>query len=247
MRLLKLDEHGTISLTEDLTSDIPPYAILSHTWGADKDEVTFEDMASEACKRKAGYAKLQFCGRQAKQDRLEHFWIDTCCINQTNSSELIEAITSMFRWYKNAVKCYVYLADVHFPPDDISAQPQMVWEEAYRQSRWFRRGWTLQELLAPKALEFFSKEGVLLGSREMLRGLVHAITAIPVAALQGTPLSHFPVDERFRWVAGRETKKIEDKAYCLLGIFDVSMTPRYGEGEKALQRLRNKVYKRSGK
>jgi hypothetical protein len=80
MRLLKFDERGELRLTEDLIDEIPPYAILSHTWGADKDEVTFDDVRKNTGQNKAGYAKIHFCGDQVKKDRLEHFWVDTCCI-----------------------------------------------------------------------------------------------------------------------------------------------------------------------
>ena len=112
MRLLHFSQHGELSLTKDLVSNIPPYAILSHTWGNDDDEVTFDDLTNGLGKSKTGYTKLQFCGNQARKDKIEYFWVDTCCINKANHAELSEAITSMFRWYHNAVKCYVYLPDV---------------------------------------------------------------------------------------------------------------------------------------
>ncbi|KAH8732098.1 heterokaryon incompatibility protein-domain-containing protein [Phaeosphaeriaceae sp. PMI808] len=116
MRLLYRNDTGEYTLTKDLIGDqvIPPYGILSHTWGADTEEVTFEDLTErhDGVKDKAGYAKIQFCGEQAAQDNLQYFWIDTCCIQKSNSTELSEAINSMFHWYQNAVKCYVYLSDV---------------------------------------------------------------------------------------------------------------------------------------
>src|SRR4051794_36313342 len=106
MRLLKLEPNGEFSLTDNLVDDVPPYAILSHTWGADAEEVTFQDLEEGTGKSKTGYTKLQFCGKKAKTDGLEYFWVDTCCINKPNHTELAEAITSMFRWYRNAAKCY---------------------------------------------------------------------------------------------------------------------------------------------
>ena len=114
MRLVRRSNSGEFSLTEDFVSKdtIPPYAILSHTWGADAEEVTFEDLTNGTGKDKPGYEKVQFCGEQARQDNLQHFWVDTCCINKADFTELSEAINSMFRWYRNAARCYAYLSDV---------------------------------------------------------------------------------------------------------------------------------------
>lgn len=88
MRLLRRSNIGNFSLTQFGDEAIPPYAILSHTWGADTGEVTFEDLASGTGKNKSGYEKIQFCGEQAARDGLEWFWIDTCCVNKTNKAEL---------------------------------------------------------------------------------------------------------------------------------------------------------------
>jgi len=188
MRLLKLDSPGKLSLTKDLLDDIPPYAILSHTWGADEDEVTFSDLENGSGKSKAGYAKLRFCGEQARKEGIEYFWVDTCCINKASHVELSEAITSMFRWYRDAVRCYVYLSDVSARKRDNNGQSQWTWESAFRTSRWYTRGWTLQELLAPNPVDFFSREGELLGSKMMLTRLIHEITDIPITALPRSPL-----------------------------------------------------------
>lgn len=176
---------------------------------------------------------------------MEYFWVDTCCINKPNHTELSEAITSMFRWYATAARCYVYLPDVEVgtASHDLTGP---TWESAFRNSRWFTRGWTLQELLAPASVEFFSREERLLGSKETLERLVHEITQIPVCALRGAALSTFSDDERLRWAAGRQTKRAEDKAYCLLGIFDVYMPPIYGEKDHAFKRLQEEIHKRSG-
>src|SRR5947207_2310346 len=117
------------------------------------------------------------------------------------------------------------------------------WESAFRGSRWFTRGWTLQELLAPVSVEFFSREATRLGDKQSLEQQIHEITGIPVSALQGRPLSDFTVDERMFWAAKRETKREEDKAYALLGIFDVHMPLIYGEGMKnARRRLLNEIH-----
>lgn len=245
MRLLKLDKGGEPRLTEDFVTNIPPYAILSHTWAADEDEVTFDDIKTGKGKSKAGYAKLKFCGEQAQKDKLGYFWVDTCCIDKANYTELSEAITSMFRWYGKADKCYVYLSDVGIG-DDYKSQSPNTWESIFRKSRWFTRGWTLQELLAPSSVEFFSQEKKLLGTKKTLEGLLHEITRIPIPALRMKNLSTFSVDERLQWAAGRNTKKAEDKAYCLLGIFSIFMPLIYGEEENAVDRLKEEIKKRSG-
>lgn len=247
MRLLRRDEDGRFSFTKDLIGDdpIPPYAILSHTWGKDDEEVTFEDMAN-GTEDKPGYEKIRFCGKQSSQDGLQHFWIDTCCIDKSNSVELQEAINSMFRWYRDAAKCYVYLSDVSTDKHDhLSRSSRSSWEPALRNSRWFTRGWTLQELVAPLSAEFFCSEGNRLGDKRSLEQEIHGITEIAVEALQGTPLSEFSVDERMSWAKTRRTKREEDRAYSLLGIFDIHMALIYGEGaESALRRLREEINRR---
>ena len=159
MHLLEYNNDGEFSLTKDFGDDIPRYAILSHTWGADTEEVTFRDLMDGTGKSKAGYDKIRFCGEQARRDGLQYFWVDTCCIDKSNNNELSEAINSMFRWYRNAAKCYVYLSDVLRPAFDMNDKSnQLPWESAFRKSRWFTRGWTLQELIAPASVEFFSKD-----------------------------------------------------------------------------------------
>ena len=242
MRLLKRNNTGEFSLTKDLFSDdgIPRYAILSHTWGAETEEVSFKDMMDGTGTRKLGYDKIRFCGEQARRDELQYFWIDTCCIDKSNSSELQEAINSMFRWYRNAAKCYVYLADVLRPTLDTNVK--LSWESSFRKSRWFNRGWTLQELVAPALVEFFSKEGEQLGSKRSLERHVNEVTRIPIKALRGSPLYDFSIQERMSWAENRDTTREEDKAYSLLGIFDVHMPLIYSEGrEKAFKRLREEI------
>jgi hypothetical protein len=166
MRLLQNNENGELSLTKDFIDKIPRYAILSHTWGRDTEEVSFRDLMDGTGKDKAGYKKIRFCGEQARCDGLPYFWADTCCIDKSNSVELQEAINSMFCWYRNAVKCYVYLPDVSRAPFDTDEKStQLPWELAFRQSRWFTRGWTLQELIAPVSVEFFSRDWILSATR----------------------------------------------------------------------------------
>ncbi|KAK4962654.1 hypothetical protein LTR10_000281 [Elasticomyces elasticus] len=243
MRLLKLGSQGALEFVECIPGSIPHYAILSHTWGEDKDEVTFDDICNQTCKDKVGYGKINFCSQQAQKDGLDHFWVDTCCISKTDFTEVHEAINSMFGWYQRAEKCYTYLADVSSNKRDHQGQPRELWDGTFSGSRWFTRGWTLQELLAPASVEFFSREGTLLGSKRSLGELVQATTGIPVSALRGEPLSKFTVETRMQWAGNRVTRKIEDRWYSLLGLFDVNMSLIYGEGEKAASRLKDEIAK----
>ena len=241
MRLLQYNNGSDFSLTEFFGSDIPKYAILSHRWGL--EEVTFKDMVDGTSKSKAGYNKIQFCGEQAKRDGLQHFWVDTCCIDKSSSNELAEAINSMFRWYQNAARCYVYLSDVstrNRKSSNISTE--YTWESAFRDSEWFTRGWTLQELLAPRLVEFFSQHGKRLGDKGSLKKHIHKITGIPISALEGAPLSQFGVGERLSWAENRQTTRGEDKAYSLLGMFSIHLPLIYGEGkEHAFRRLEKEI------
>jgi hypothetical protein len=151
----------------------------------------------------------------------------------------------MFRWYRGAAKCYVYLSDVSTRSLTNSKRSRLSWESAFRQSRWFTRGWTLQELLAPASVKFFSKQRDPLGDKSTLQQEIHEITGIPIKAIQGSPLSHFTVDERIVWAEGRQTKYEEDKVYALQGILDIYILPNYGETKKnALIRLREEISKR---
>lgn len=242
MRLLKLEKDREPSLTEFFGNDIPRYAILSHTWGSDHEEVTLKDLAEGTGISKPGYEKIRFCMKQVASDSLQYFWVDTCCIDKSSSAELSEAINSMFRWYHQAAKCYVYLSDVSMDAVGNHLPSARTWEAAFRDSRWFTRGWTLQELLAPPCVEFYSAEGEKLGDKTSMVREIHKITGINVLALQGSALSAFSVDERMSWAEGRKTKREEDAAYSLLGIFDIYMPLIYGEGrEKAFIRLRREI------
>jgi hypothetical protein len=238
MRLLKRQVSGEFGLTEFFGNKIPPYAILSHTWGAEGEEVTFKDLIENTGNNKAGYGKIRFCGEQAAIDDLHYFWVDTCCIDKSSSAEVTEAINSMFRWYQEAAKCYVYLTDVSIHDFDKADNFS---QSAFRKSRWFTRGWTLQELIAPKSVEFFSLEGKRLGDKRSMEKQIYEITKIDVQALRGDPLSDFSVADRMLWAAKRETTREEDKAYCLLGIFDIHMPLIYGEEKKAFTRLNKEI------
>jgi hypothetical protein len=244
MRLLHYNNNSEFSLTQ-FFDNIPPYAILSHTWGL--EEITFKDMMEGNGTSKTGFDKIRFCGEQARRDRLQYFWVDTCCIDKSSSAELTEAINSMFRWYQNAVKCYVYLSDVSTRKRKASDSfTECTWELAFRSSKWFTRGWTLQELLAPNpdSVEFFSKERDRLGDKRSLEQQIHEIAGIPLAALRGTPLSHFNIEDRLIWAGTRQTTREEDRAYSMLGICNIYMPLIYGEGEKnAFRRLRKELGK----
>src|ERR1700744_743716 len=129
MRLLSTNADGSFSLTSFTGNNIPSYAILSHTWGADQ-ELTFQDVTNGSGRDKAGYRKIQFCRDQAKKDGLQYFWVDSCCIDKSNSVEVSQDINSMFRLYRNAAKCYVYLSDFSARNYDI----RHFWEPAFRRS-----------------------------------------------------------------------------------------------------------------
>lgn len=240
MRLLQLRDNNELTITNDLINDHPPYAILSHTWGRAGEEVTFQELTEKRGRGKAGYQKIVFCGEQAKHDGLQYFWVDTCCIDKTSSAELSEAINSMFAWYRNAQKCYVYLSDVAKVNDDGADElSRSTWKSAFRESRWFTRGWTLQELTAPSQVEFFSSDYQRLGDKKSLEVTIKEITRIPVRAIQGHPSTEFTIDERISWSNVRRTTRPEDRAYSLLGILGVNMPLIYGEGEEsAFRRIR---------
>lgn len=242
MRLLSFNEDGSLALTEYGRNAIPQYAILSHTWGV--GEVAYDDLLNGTADTKNGYQKIIFCGRRTIHDGLKYFWVDTCCIDKRNFTELTTAINSMFLWYQRASKCYVYLTDVTAPSMTFVQSHHHSWEAEFCLSRWFTRGWTLQELIAPTCVEFFSREGNRLGDKKSLELQICEITRIPTQALQGQALEEFSVSERLSWVENRETTEEEDIAYCLLGIFNVSMPLVYAEGKaKALTRLKEEVEK----
>lgn len=171
--------------------------------------------------------------------------MDSCCIKKSSDAELSESLNSMFRWYRNAARCYVYMADVELAEENASSlQPQ--WEILFKASRWFTRGWTLQELLAPAKVEFFSSSWQRIGNKDSLRLPINEVTDIAIQALLGSPMSRFTVAERKKWAAKRVTKIEEDEAYCMLGIFGISMATRYGEGRvSAWKRLQSKINKSS--
>ncbi|KAK1700879.1 heterokaryon incompatibility protein-domain-containing protein [Colletotrichum godetiae] len=221
---------------EEFHENPPEYAILSHTWGPEEEEITFREMkGGDLNKPGIGTTKLEGCLQQAKTDKVDYVWIDTCCIDQSSSHELSFAIRSMFQWYQLAKKCYTYLQDV---PSKANSR----WKSKFRKSRWFTRGWTLQELLAPKELNFYSHDWQALGTKQELSDVVWDITGIPAQFLRGdSGLEEASVAQRMSWASNRKTKRVEDIAYSLLGIFGVSMVLMYGEGDHAFIRLQESI------
>jgi hypothetical protein len=245
MRLLKRLPDDSFELVSVNDDQPPAYAILSHTWAAEQ-EVAYKDLVDGRGTDKIGYNKIRFCVERAAADDLQYSWVDTCCIDKSTSDELSTAINSMFRWYQRAAVCYVYLSDVSVPDEVSDVQAfRTTWVDAFRRSRWFTRGWTLQELLAPDRVEFFSKECRPLGSKISLEQEIHEISGIPLDVLRGRPLTELSIDERMGWADNRSTTIKEDKVYCLLGVFNVFLPLIYGEGEAyARIRLSEEIQKR---
>lgn len=261
MRLLHTQ---TLEFQEFFDSRIPPYAILSHRWG--QDEVTFKEMRKRQAPLGVGLAKIQNFCFVAAQNGFEWAWIDTCCIDKRSSAELSEAINAMYKWYENASHVYVHLRDFEIPKDLVLKMKlgdpgwySEIWptlSEKFRGSSWFTRGWTLQELLAPRpeVVYFFDADWNIIGSLTQLIGDVSMVTRIPVHCMgfklrpSGdkshllSPSASTCIAQRMSWAADRETSREEDMAYCLLGLLDVNMPLLYGEGgEKAFYRLQIEI------
>ncbi|KAK5656630.1 hypothetical protein OQA88_4610 [Cercophora sp. LCS_1] len=195
------------------------YAILSHTWASEEEELSFEDMMALAERGAGRTTKLDGCCEQAKKDGIKYVWIDTCCIDKKNAF------------------CYTYLSDVEpgQPKGSISTSP------------WFTRGWTLQELLASPKIKFFDSGWNALGTKVTLAGLLVQATGIPHHILTGfASLDTASVAQRFSWASRRQTTRPEDMSYCLFGIFDVTIPLFYGEGlESAFERLQEAIMRKN--
>jgi len=268
MRLLNAQ---TFKLESFLGDKTPPYAILSHTWTS--EELLFDDMKTpddathdypswlsvdSPKKTKKGRDKALGSCALARRDGLGYVWIDTCCIDKSSSAELSEAINSMFRWYRHAVVCYAYLEDVDLTDPNRGG--------VLDGCRWFTRGWTLQELIAPSKVVFFDKNWTAFGERDEMADVIAGITSVDPKILrrdhwEGCPwwdakglrcefccsilsldcLDLFSVATRMSWASGRQTTRVEDQAYCLMGLFDVNMPLLYGEGAKAFTRLQEEI------
>ena len=219
--------------------DKPParYAILSHVWrhSANEPEQTFSDIRSiRSSKNLSG--KLRHCCKHARRQGIHWVWVDTCCIDRTNSVEISESINRMFEWYSNATVCYAFLYDVK-----ASENPAEL-GSSFRQSKWFTRAWTLPELLAPRNMVFFASDWTTLGTKAFLVDILADITGIDVDVLTFcVPLSSVAVATRMSWAAKRQARHQEDLSYSLLGIFNIKMPTVYGEGDRAFRRLQEEI------
>ena len=224
------------------------YAILSHTWSQEVPEQTFQEVqAIRAQCMKSGDNPLDFvskkirhCCSVAQRDGYAWVWIDTCCINKESSTELSEAINAMFNWYVLAEVCYAHLEDVSSSDDPHAKGSQ------FRRARWHTRGWTLQELLAPAVVVFLSADWVPIGTKRELCGPLESCTGIYRGIFtRDYDFFSAPVAMRMYWASQRKTTRVEDEAYCLLGLFNINMPTLYGEGRQAFQRLQLEITKRS--
>ncbi|KAI0547174.1 heterokaryon incompatibility protein-domain-containing protein [Xylaria curta] len=241
---MRLIQCHTLQLQEFFGSQPPPYAILSHTW--QDEEVTFAEFSRGAPTRTGiateGWKKITQTCKLAIEQGYEYVWIDTCCIDKSSSAELTEAINSMYSWYADSCKCFAYLSDFG-PSKPGSSNPS----KQLSSSRWFTRGWTLQELIAPKRLEFYDSSWIFYGSKASLCAYIACITGIDAKVLCAAGpalrdlLASIPVCQKMSWAAGRITQRPEDVAYSLLGIFGVHMPLIYGEGTNAFARLQKAI------
>lgn len=265
---MRLINTTTLEFREFFDHDIPKYAILSHRWGS--DEASFQDFERGVQQSREGFAKIRQCCNLALKHCNEWAWIDMCCIDKKSSAELTEAINSMYKWYRRASVCYVYLTDVVW--EKGRSKLHRASKERLRESSWFTRGWTLQELLAPEIVLFFDQNWRYIGAKDDLAQEISEITGIDAQYLlrNAEKNTHYPctkapdcrghsprgeymttgkwepsVATRMSWASKRQTSRIEDMAYCLLGIFDVNMPLLYGEGRKAFMRLQYEIIKQS--
>jgi hypothetical protein len=235
MRLI----NTTTRKVEEIHGKIPEYAILSHTWG--EQEMTLQDMHHSEPEKFKCFEKVDRCCKLVAKEGFEYVWIDTCCIDKNSSSELSEAINSMYRWYKEAQVCITYLSDV--PSGEDPSSPL----STFRNCKWFTRGWTLQELIAPPVVEFYGKNAkgdwTEIGTKLSLQKIISEVTGIPSEVLKTGDMRDISVAKRMSWASRRETTREEDRAYSLLGLFDVNMPMVYGEGERAFARLQQEIMK----
>ncbi|KAK4448506.1 heterokaryon incompatibility protein-domain-containing protein [Podospora aff. communis PSN243] len=247
-----LIDTATLRLRSFTNAEGIKYAILSHTWGP--EEVSFQDINAQgdAAMSKKGSAKIvEACRIARERYQLDYAWVDTCCIDKTSSAELSEAINSMFAWYKASTVCLVFLEDENAVFCQHEGRPGLVsgtreFRERLGGARWFTRGWTLQELIAPSHVAFYDRYGKFFGTKQDLVEDLMEITRIDRAVLQNVDvLSEVPVARKMSWAASRQTTRIEDMAYCMLGVFDVNMALLYGEGEKAFLRLQEEIARSS--
>lgn len=234
MRLL---ETTTLELHEFFGDAIPSYAILSHTWA--EEEVSYQLLSKSEAQSLAGYKKITaFCKLAAAQG-WKYAWADTCCIDKTSSAELSEAINSMWRWYGKSSMCFAHLADC--VNNESYGSHSTAFSSEIRNSRWFTRGWTLQELLAPAKIVFYDSKWNLIGDRDTLSFDISIATGISRLHLRHPQQAS--VAAKMSWMSKRQTTRSEDIAYSLLGLFHVYMPLIYGEGSNAFIRLQQEIVK----
>jgi len=220
----------------------PDYVILSHRWG--DEEILFEDITigglsnpNLPARKKQGFSKVDGACALADRDGYDWIWIDSCCINKSSSAELQESINSMWNYYKDSNICYVYMMDV--------ADSEAGWDRRFQTSLWFTRAWTLQELIAPAHVEFYARDWSPIGTKlERYKEIADITKVNPDLLVQAETVDGFNAAEKFSWAAHRDVTREEDKAYSLLGLFNVNMPLLYGEGgERAFIRLQEEIYK----
>jgi hypothetical protein len=248
MRLINAE---TMLLEDFSIREVPHYAILSHTWT--EEEVTLQEFTNQnsGTAKKRGFAKIAQTCKLARENHIKYAWVDTCCIDKTSSAELTEAINSMFQWYKNSSVCFAYLSDFpqkedermsDWPADRDTGDVLVISYDGLLSCRWFTRGWTLQELIAPRTVRFYDETWNFRGTKESYTDQIHLITHInPLVLRDSGYLAKLSIAERMTWASGRKTTRAEDAAYCLLGLFDISMPLLYGEGDKSFVRLQHEI------
>ncbi|KAK0717440.1 hypothetical protein B0T26DRAFT_740840 [Lasiosphaeria miniovina] len=201
---------SSLDLEEFMGSSIPPYAILPHTWDADDVSLQEFESPTAATRAKKGYAKITKTCSLARSNDINYAWVDTCCIDKSSSADLTEAVNSMFQ-YSNVIPTFEELCPC----------------------RWFTRGWTLQELIAPEKVYFIDQNWNYRGSKHDIGASISSITAILASVLHDSA------------EMSKYTTRVEYTAYCLMGIFDVNMPLLYGEGAKAFIWLQHEIMRTS--
>lgn len=239
------DKHRYRTLIYEVVTKYFRYATLSHRWG--QHEPVFRDVEGQAIHDldpADGFAKLQsFCVAAGERSYLWG-WVDTCCIDKDSTMELQRAIGSMFKWYRRSALTIVHLADVSNIDTDSLGK-----------SMWFKRGWTLQELLAPHTVLFFTQDWLVyresssLNHKEDATIVAELEKATRITSLHLTGFHPGTDDARskLQWASTRCTTLPEDMAYSLFGIFNIHLPILYGESvEQALARLLGEIISRSG-
>lgn len=243
-RLLRQHSQIWYCLSTIATNEADSYAlaILSHTWA--KEEVTFRDMRKSknrvSAEQKAGFVKIQQTCNLALQDGPKYAWVDSCCIDKSSSAELSEAINSMYMWYRNSAVCYTHLEDA----SGLKVDPRASAKDDFNSCRWFTRGWTLQELVASENLRFYSRDWKYIGAKDDLIERISTITGIHQSVLcNDGSAKGISIAQKMHWASRRITTRIEDQAYCLMGIFGVHMPLLYGEEPRAFHRRQLEIIK----